>query len=60
VVEIALVALIDYTPLGNLLFTTTPIGPNVWLFAVPFAVGMLIAEELRKRFVRSWLTSPSD
>ena len=51
-IEIAVIVLIDYTPLGNLIFVTSPIGPNVWLFVVPFAVAMLIAEEVRKMIVR--------
>jgi sodium/potassium-transporting ATPase subunit alpha len=57
VVEIALVTLIDYTPLGNLVFVTAPIRQNVWLFAILFASGMLIAEELRKWIVRRLLTN---
>jgi calcium-translocating P-type ATPase len=54
--EIALVALIDYTSLGNLLFGTAPIGMAPWLFAIPLAGGMLIAEELRKWLVRRRLS----
>jgi sodium/potassium-transporting ATPase subunit alpha len=55
IVEIALVAMIDYTATGNLIFGTAPIGLRVWLFLIPFAVGMLLMEELRKWVVRSWL-----
>ena len=51
-IEIALVALIDYTRLGNSLFVTAPIGNSVWRFLLPFAAAMLIAEELRKWIVR--------
>ncbi len=51
-IEIALVALIDYTRWGNLLFVTAPIGNSVWRFLLPFAAAMLIAEELRKWIVR--------
>jgi calcium-translocating P-type ATPase len=51
--EITLIALIDYTPLGNVLFGTAPIPAAVWLFIIPFAVGMLALEELRKWLVRS-------
>jgi sodium/potassium-transporting ATPase subunit alpha len=60
VLEISLVVLIDYTTLGNLIFMTVPIGPNVWLFVAPFAIGMLIAEELRKWAIRWWLAQKSD
>ena len=51
--EITLIALIDYTPWGNALFGTAPIAPAVWLFILPFAVGMLALEEVRKWSVRS-------
>ena len=51
--EVALVLLIDYTALGNVVFGTAPIGAEVWLFMVPFAVAMLVLEELRKRLARS-------
>jgi magnesium-transporting ATPase (P-type) len=36
--ELTIIAFIDYTPWGNLLFETAPISWHVWLFAVPFAV----------------------
>ena len=49
--EIGLVVLIDYTPWGNLILGTAPIGPNVWFFLIPCAAGMLVAEEMRK-----WIT----
>ena len=50
--ELALLALIDYTPWGNALFGTAPLGIEVWLFIVPFGIGMLLLEELRKVVVR--------
>jgi len=50
--EILLIALIDYTPWGHTLFGTAPIPLAVWLFILPFALGMLALEELRKWFVR--------
>jgi sodium/potassium-transporting ATPase subunit alpha len=53
IVEIALVALIGYTPLGNSIFETAPIGTRPWLFILPFAAVMLVAEEMRKWFVRA-------
>jgi len=57
IVEIALVALIGYTPLGNFIFGTAPIGVRAWLFILPFAAMMLVAEEVRKRIVRSYLSA---
>jgi sodium/potassium-transporting ATPase subunit alpha len=51
--EIALIAMIDYTPWGNDLFGTAPIPGAVWLFTIPFAFGMLALEELRKWLVRT-------
>jgi sodium/potassium-transporting ATPase subunit alpha len=53
IVEIALVALISYTQFGNFIFGTAPIGPRAWLFILPFAALMLIAEEVRKWIVRA-------
>ena len=50
--EIAILVLINYTPWGNYLLATAPIGSDAWLFLVPFAAGMLVLEELRKWFVR--------
>ncbi|MCE9611495.1 MAG: cation-transporting P-type ATPase [Chthoniobacter sp.] len=50
--EIALIALIDYTPWGNALFGTAPIPPAVWLFIVPFAIAMVACEEMRKWIIR--------
>ena len=52
--EITLIALIDYTPWGNALIGTAPIPPAVWLFILPFALGMLALEELRKWLVRTF------
>jgi magnesium-transporting ATPase (P-type) len=52
IVEIAMIAAIDYTPWGNLVFGTAPVPGKVWLFAVPFAMGMLVLEEFRKGWVR--------
>ncbi|MBI1887576.1 MAG: cation-transporting P-type ATPase [Nitrosomonadales bacterium] len=50
--ELMLLLLIDYTPWGNALFGTAPLGIEVWLFIVPFGIGMLLLEELRKAMVR--------
>jgi sodium/potassium-transporting ATPase subunit alpha len=46
--ELILILLIDYTSLGNKLFGTAPIPGSVWLLAITLAIGMFIAEELRK------------
>jgi hypothetical protein len=35
-----------------MIFGTHPIGLIVWLFTVPFALGMLILEEFRKKLAR--------
>ena len=51
-VETALILFIDYTSWGNSLFGTTPISIDVWLYVVPFALAMLLLEELRKALVR--------
>ena len=53
IVEITLVVLIGYTPLGNSIFGTAPIGPRAWLFILPFAAVMLAAEEVRKWIMRA-------
>lgn len=52
ILEIALILLIDYSHWGNVILGTTPLAGKVWLFVLPFAVGLLILEEFRKRFVR--------
>jgi magnesium-transporting ATPase (P-type) len=52
--DLLLILVIDYTPWGNLLFGTAPLPIQVWLFAVPCAIGMLILEEVRKGFIRGW------
>jgi len=52
VFELLLLLLIGYTPWGNALFGTAPLDANVWLFIIPFGVGMLLLEELRKAVVR--------
>ena len=54
--EIALIVLIDYTPWGNLIFGTAPISAKVWFFVLPFGIGLLTLEELRKWFVRRTLS----
>jgi calcium-translocating P-type ATPase len=53
-IELLLIIAIDYTSWGNVLFGTAPIPARVWLFTMPFALGMLVLEEVRKRLVRVW------
>jgi magnesium-transporting ATPase (P-type) len=50
--EVALILAICYTAWGNVIFGTAPISGSVWLFVMPFAVGLLAVEELRKWLVR--------
>ena len=50
--EVALILMICYTAWGNVIFGTAPIGGRVWLFMLPFAVGLLVLEELRKWLAR--------
>jgi calcium-translocating P-type ATPase len=50
--EITLILLIVYAPLGNSLFGTAPISIDVWLYAIPFAFAMLALDELRKVLLR--------
>jgi sodium/potassium-transporting ATPase subunit alpha len=50
--ELVLAAFIIYTPLGNSLFVCSPIGINVWLLLIPFALMLLVIDESRKYFVR--------
>lgn len=50
--EALLVALIVYTPSGNLLFGTTPIGIATWVPGILVALVMLAAEEARKAWLR--------
>jgi len=53
--EIAVLLFINYTPWGNTLLGTAPIGEEVWAFVVPFAAGMFLLEELRKWLARKRL-----
>jgi calcium-translocating P-type ATPase len=50
--EIVLILLIDYTLPGNLLFGTASIAVTVWLMVIPFALAMVVLEELRKGLAR--------
>ncbi len=50
--ELGLILGIVYTPAGNWLFGTAPVGVEVWLLAVLFAACMWMLEELRKLALR--------
>jgi calcium-translocating P-type ATPase len=52
IVEVGLILLIVYTPLGNAIYGTAAISAKTWLFIAPFGIAMLGLEELRKRLVR--------
>jgi sodium/potassium-transporting ATPase subunit alpha len=54
-VSVTLILLIDYSPWGNALFGTAPIGLNVWLYVLPFAAAMWGLETGRKWAVRRFL-----
>ncbi len=51
-VEVTFILAIVYTPAGQWLFGTTAIGLDAWLAAIPFALGMVMLEELRKSWMR--------
>jgi magnesium-transporting ATPase (P-type) len=53
--SLTLILLIDYTPWGNALFGTAPIGLDVWLYVLPFAAAMWGLETGRKLAVRRFL-----
>ena len=55
VLEGALLVLINYTRWGNILLGTAPLGADVWWFLLPFAVVMVLLEEVRKWIVRKGL-----
>lgn len=50
--DVLLAVLIIYTHLGNSLFVSAPIGADVWLLLIPFAILLLVTDETRKYFVR--------
>jgi len=50
--EVVLAALIIYTKLGNSLFACAPVGIDVWILLIPFAVLIFVVDETRKYFVR--------
>jgi sodium/potassium-transporting ATPase subunit alpha len=50
--DLLLAVFIIYTPIGNSLFVCSPIGINVWLLLIPFAILLLASDEARKFLVR--------
>ncbi len=46
--EGAIAAFILYTTAGNLLFQTAPVPLEVWLFILPFAIPLIVADEAWK------------
>ncbi|MGV3517193.1 cation-translocating P-type ATPase [Luteitalea sp.] len=50
VVELAAMLVISYTPVGQALFGTAPIDVLAWLVPVPFALVLLLADGLVKRW----------
>ena len=50
--ELALIALIVYTDVGNWLFGTAPVDSSVWPLALIAALLMVALEEARKAWVR--------
>ena len=52
--ELGLLLAVVYTPWGNHLFGTAPLTAEVWLFALPFALLLGVAEEALKS-VQRWM-----
>ncbi|XP_011883537.1 PREDICTED: sodium/potassium-transporting ATPase subunit alpha-like [Vollenhovia emeryi] len=50
--EIALACVVCYAPYMDRILKTYPLKPEWWLLGVPYAIVILIYEELRKRWVR--------
>jgi magnesium-transporting ATPase (P-type) len=50
--ELGLLLFIVYTPAGNWLFGTAPVGGEVWLIALALAMLMGVFEEVRKAWLR--------
>jgi len=57
-IELLLAGFMVYTPLGNALFGCSPIDVRVWLLLIPFGLLLLLADELRKLFVRRSEATP--
>lgn len=50
--EILIALFVIYSPLGNNIFNTSPIGLKQILILVPFAIGLLFSDEMRKYFAK--------
>lgn len=50
--ELGIILFIIYTPAGNWLFGTAPVGAKVWLLALACAALMWVLEEVRKIWLR--------
>ncbi len=46
--EVAMLLAIAYTATGQAVFGTAPLDVPAWLFMLPFALGMVLLEEMRK------------
>jgi sodium/potassium-transporting ATPase subunit alpha len=53
-VELTLLVLIVYAPLGNMILGTEPLPGWVWLPLIVGAVGLLLADEARKLIAKNW------
>jgi hypothetical protein len=58
VLGVGLALSIALTPLGNAFFGTAPIGPEAWLMALPFALALILLEEVAMS--TSTLRAPRD
>jgi hypothetical protein len=50
--ELILQAFFVYHPWGNQIFGTYPIAASIWLALAPFAIFLIIADEVRKKLQR--------
>ncbi len=51
-IELALLAMIAYTPFGNAFFGTAPIPLSTLLVPIPFAILIFLFGEIRKLLIR--------
>ena len=54
ILEAVILVLIVYTPMGHTVFNTVPLDQQTWIFMLPFALALLILEELRKWLARNF------
>lgn len=52
--ETALAIFFIYTPHLNTVLQTSPVGWQSWIWTMPFIGYVLLAEELRKAYIRSY------